>query len=620
MSFARQIEDAYQRADHQQVRALLKELPEKIDFPAGDFIAAGYTALQLAAMYDVKECFDWLMTFPEAWACRTTSASVSGFTMLHCAAFGGNPDIVRMVANKIQIFINAGDSQGWSALHVAARHGKAAAMKCLIEEYDCNVAEKTRDQRFSLADLVKVSGDADCVAYFKALDQALLRQLFNKFEKLNDRAFIQYLKGERINYVKNDLAPLPTPMEFIATYCADEDKLNHLMQRLKRVRSIDTAFIDEQISLLNKTGYIQDENGQTELHRAVFAKDVEAVGKFVANSKIKIHLKDGKGLTPLHHAARVGNVEMLLLLLSRTELDEVNTTDPEGRSALHFAAMEGHDECVQKLLDHQEINADLQDANGRTAYHLALQFGRADVAELLIVETGLDPHAAAGKSQLPIDLANASRDPKTISLFESNAAVANRAWFKFLSKKLDRDLDDVNLMRYLRDTTIDGKTPVAFCAAYCADHILLGKLMITIIRLLETLTEENRKNFLVSQRDHMLANLFGERDIKTMVLDYLQSLPESSEKNNVLLSAAAPRTRLGQFFFSPGVDGKAITQESPIIKRIHEIKRTAGSSYVTPQAVSKFWGSFHGPSVSNVKQLRSSLPHSSRLSKEKRFR
>ena len=82
---------------------------------------------------------------------------------------------------------------------------------------------------------------------------------------------------------------------------------------------------------------------------------------------------DDSGWTPLHIAAHLGNVQFVLLLLSKGK-SPAYVRNKEGLSALHIAAKEGYrlmDELMKACPDIYE----LLDNKGRTALHSAAESG-----------------------------------------------------------------------------------------------------------------------------------------------------------------------------------------------------------------------------------------------------
>ncbi len=85
-------------------------------------------------------------------------------------------------------------------------------------------------------------------------------------------------------------------------------------------------------------------------------------------------------MTPLMHAAAMGNIEFVKELLE--EGADVDTRGPRGSTALMFAAGSGHVEIV-KLLIESGANVSLEEAGGWTALRHALEDGEHQVAEYL---------------------------------------------------------------------------------------------------------------------------------------------------------------------------------------------------------------------------------------------
>ncbi|XP_066250203.1 acyl-CoA-binding domain-containing protein 6-like [Euwallacea similis] len=74
------------------------------------------------------------------------------------------------------------------------------------------------------------------------------------------------------------------------------------------------------------------------------------------------------GMSLIHYAADVGNVELLDLLIN--EGCDMNLQDSEGQTALHYASSCGHAECVLLLLSKGAV-FDVKDTDGYTALDVA---------------------------------------------------------------------------------------------------------------------------------------------------------------------------------------------------------------------------------------------------------
>ena len=85
-----------------------------------------------------------------------------------------------------------------------------------------------------------------------------------------------------------------------------------------------------------------------------------------------VNTADNFGMTPLHGAAMIGNVEVARVLIEKGQAD-VNRQSLNGFTPLHIAAVSGKTDFVQFLLD-KGANRDLRDSRNLTPAEAAAQF------------------------------------------------------------------------------------------------------------------------------------------------------------------------------------------------------------------------------------------------------
>ena len=124
------------------------------------------------------------------------------------------------------------------------------------------------------------------------------------------------------------------------------------------------------------------ENLYTTLWLAVHTQDPSTVQNIIKQgAKIdnKSHDNIDSGQTALMHAAQLGNIECLDLLLKAGA--DINYRNNEGKTALHFAAP--HPDCVRFLIEHG-AEALIIDAGGVSPCHAAAAAGTPESLNLLI--------------------------------------------------------------------------------------------------------------------------------------------------------------------------------------------------------------------------------------------
>ena len=95
---------------------------------------------------------------------------------------------------------------------------------------------------------------------------------------------------------------------------------------------------------------------------------------------LTVHSRSEFGSTPLHFAARLGEVEQIALLLSHGA--NVDAIGEDGATPLHDAAGNDMAEAAEALLA-AGANATLKDDDGFTAAELARDMGAEATAELI---------------------------------------------------------------------------------------------------------------------------------------------------------------------------------------------------------------------------------------------
>ncbi|XP_059511651.1 espin isoform X1 [Stegostoma tigrinum] len=130
---------------------------------------------------------------------------------------------------------------------------------------------------------------------------------------------------------------------------------------------------------------------------------------------IQLKVTDHLGATPVHHAARSGQLSAVKFLVEEAKLPG-NKRAKNGATPAHDAAATGNSVCLQWLLTSGGCHIQDKDSSGATVLHLAAWFGHQDITEWLLKSGGSDPTAATDTGALPVHYAAAKGDLPSVRL------------------------------------------------------------------------------------------------------------------------------------------------------------------------------------------------------------
>ncbi|KAL3248913.1 hypothetical protein ABHI18_011846 [Aspergillus niger] len=250
----------------------------------------------------------------------------NGLTALHIAACEGDRLVVELLLQHPEVDVNAQDTDGFTALHIAAGEGHVPVVELLLQHPRVDV---------------NVQGTDGLTA-------------------------LHIAAGEEYSPIVELLLPKP--------------KLDVKTQDIEGLTAIhDAAYEGRLLSLkllLQHTGIIinkLDKCGLTALHKAANKGHLPTVELLLQHPEVDINVRDTRGRTPLWWAV-AHQPEVASRLLDDTRM-AVNIVDGQGSSYLHLALQTGNNSLVNKLLARYDIDPNLKDESGRTALSYAKENG-----------------------------------------------------------------------------------------------------------------------------------------------------------------------------------------------------------------------------------------------------
>ncbi|MBL6621577.1 MAG: ankyrin repeat domain-containing protein [Rickettsiales bacterium] len=140
-------------------------------------------------------------------------------------------------------------------------------------------------------------------------------------------------------------------------------------------------------------------NGDKEkLFSAITSSNTEQVKQLITEDNVND--KNDEGKTPLHEAAKKGNLEIINLLLGLQV--QIEAKDEEGKTPLHEAAQYGHYNSAQRLIA-ARANVNAVDKNGKTPLHKAFKYLRNPKIIELLINSGANIEAKDKEGKTPIN-------------------------------------------------------------------------------------------------------------------------------------------------------------------------------------------------------------------------
>ena len=153
----------------------------------------------------------------------------------------------------------------------------------------------------------------------------------------------------------------------------------------------------------------------TPLHHAAKSGDVSKVRELLENGEHDVNSTDLIGRTPLHCACWMGHLGIVRVLVSAFHAD-LAIKDDLGATALMLAAGAGHEDVVRILITAYPNPILSQNKSGRTVLHYACRSGNVRLVRFLIEDCKANRLAQDYKKRTPLCIA-ASLGKREVALF-----------------------------------------------------------------------------------------------------------------------------------------------------------------------------------------------------------
>ncbi len=320
--------------------------------------------------------------------------AVTNRTLIHHAAMSNQIEVLKYLVSDMKIDINAVDSEGNTALHLAVVHGHVEALSILLGQGTCidAILNANKDPALHLAIRQCPEGIGLVSEFVKHQNSALLLkgrhnrttfhvtaesdEYFNALELIYGELLKRMHEHDSIirmmdNTDSNGLTPIHFSarigshqfLEFSLGKCTEEG------MSLKELISNDERY---------------------PLHYAVEHGHTECVRVLLKHGAGPVMVMDSISTQPLHLACSQGKLDIVRVMVKHCGKSVLQFCDMEGGTPLHSSTSSLYSGELISYLVENGVSIDGKDANGFTPLCNAILLGNANAVERLLKE-GADP-------------------------------------------------------------------------------------------------------------------------------------------------------------------------------------------------------------------------------------
>lgn len=373
----------------------------------------------------------------------SNSIDMYGHTPLHLASANGTIHSLELLL-KFNSDMNAKTMLGNTMLHFCSRNGNLSCIP-LISKYQNDLLIKNKKNNNALHEAAKFYRES-CIYKLLELNLSVNDVGHHGFLPLhyaakNGKTPSVLIEKSKFNNIMDEkdhfgntplhIAALHRNMDFCETLVkqnANPQAKNLLgWQPIHMASSVGhhpliSYFVSQKCNVNAVTD--EEDLNQTALHIACKKQQIDSV-RCLLNVSASPSLPDKQKNTPLHLAAKLGDIEILkLLLLSRHAKDAWNILDNDGKMPIHYT-LKNNDDVSSRLLlkEDDEYGVEIwmrPQSTALTCIHIAALIGDVSAISHLIEILPKDKIIAIDdRNRTPLDIAKTTNHPECVEILET---------------------------------------------------------------------------------------------------------------------------------------------------------------------------------------------------------
>ena len=365
----------------------------------------GITPLFLAAKVRSPKIARVLLSHPE---CNVNMAvNDAGMTMLHYVVNDGLEKMAALFLNHGATDVNVKNNEGQTPLHAAVAFKQVNMVKALLQHnsIQANLPDNSGKSPLMLAvakDLVEIVGillsSGKCKSKWSTKDSTMvwgyicenhlneeIVRLLTTHDKINVNAVDA--RGETFLHVAVNSNRLEVVETLLQCKSIDPILRNSrgetplMLAVSKRYVEVTACLLQDDRVNESLSVFVAEDAFNAPMYKALSWGYGDIVALLLSNEKCDVNLQMRLGMTALHVAVSFRRITMVDCLLKKTGI-KINKKNNSGESPLFSAVTNSFLEGVHRLLDEKEIDLAIQDDEGRTPLHYAINSG-PDIFEAL---------------------------------------------------------------------------------------------------------------------------------------------------------------------------------------------------------------------------------------------